>query len=112
METSYDICTHKGKHTADYKNINIENLIESYEKTLKNKALLYLDYLDYLWNQKKISKYRLKKDFFYKIYYIKDQNLQIMYGEIKYKFFLGKVDINGLEISLKDIKGVILWRCH
>ena len=112
LETAYDVHTHKEKYTNNPKNIGIENLIDLYERSLRDKAFLYLDYLDYLWNQKKISKYRLKKGNFYKVYYIKDQNLQILYGKIRYNFFLGKIDINGLKINLKDIKGVILWRCH
>jgi len=110
LETAYDIQTHKDKYIGNYKNIDIENLIDLYEKYLKDKTLLYLDYLDYLWNQKKTSKYRLKKGIFYKVYYIKDQKLQIIYGKIKYNFFLGKIDINNLKIRLRDIKGVILWR--
>jgi 5-methylcytosine-specific restriction endonuclease McrA len=110
LETTYDIQTHKDRYTDGYKNIDIENVIDLYERSLKDKILLYLDYLDYLWNHKKISKYRLKKGSFYKVYYIKDRELQIIYGKIKYNFFLGKIDIDDLKVKLRDIKGVILWR--
>ena len=99
LETAYDVQTHKDKYIKGYKNIDIENTVDLYENSLKDKSLLYLDYLDYLWNQKKISKYRLKKGNFYKIYYIKDKKLQIIYGKIKYNFFEGKVDIENLKIN-------------
>ncbi|UUV17762.1 HNH endonuclease [Fusobacteria bacterium ZRK30] len=112
LETVYDISTHKNKYTDNYKNIDIENIIDLYEKSLKDKALLYLDYLDYLWNQKKTSKYRLKKGNFYKVYYTNEQRLQTICGKIKYNFLLGKLDIDSRKVRLRDIKGVILWRCH
>jgi len=112
LESTYDICTHKNDDTNNYKNIDIENLIDLYEKSLKDKISFYIDYLNYLWNPKKISKYRLKKEKNYKIYYIKDHNLKIMYGKIKYDFFTGKLVINDLKISLKDIIGVVLWSIH
>ncbi|OQY42731.1 MAG: hypothetical protein B6227_00995 [Fusobacteriia bacterium 4572_74] len=109
LETTYDIHSHKDKYINNYKNIDIENIIDFYEKSLKDKALVYLNYLDYLWNQKKISKYRLKKGIFYKIYYIDKQKLKVIYGKIKYNFFGGKIIIDNTKIRLKDVKGVILF---
>lgn len=109
LETTYNIQTHKNIDIDGYKNIDIENIIDLYENSLKNKNLLYLDYLDYLWNQEKISKYKLKKNTFYKFYCIKGGSLQIIYGKIKYNFFLGQVVIDSIKIKLKDIKGITLW---
>ena len=106
LEISYDIHTHKDKHIDNSK--NIDAIIDFYEKSLKDKALVYLEYLDYLWNQKKISKYRLKKEKFYKIYYIEDGKLQIISGKIKYNFFLGILIVDDKKIKLKNIKGVVL----
>lgn len=112
LESAYDIQTHKNDDVNCYKNIDVKTLIDLYEESLKIKGLLYTNYLNYLWSQKKISKYGLKKEKIYKIYYIKDHNLKIIYGKIKYNFFTGKLVVNDLKISLKDIVGVILWSDH
>lgn len=110
LEISYDIYSHKDLFLDEYKSIDIENTIKIYENSLKEKKILYLEYLDYLWNKEKISKYRLKKLNTYKFYYIKDRKLQTIYGSIKYNFFFGSIDIGSITIKLKEIIGVTSWR--
>ncbi|HAS79800.1 MAG TPA: hypothetical protein DCR90_02705 [Fusobacteriaceae bacterium] len=61
LETTYHIDTHKKKYLDNSKNIAIENLIDIYEKQLQNKSLIYLNYLDHLWNSKKYLDKNQKK---------------------------------------------------
>ena len=112
LEVTYDIETHKKICIDKYQNTDIENLINFYEKNLKEKHMIYLDYLDYLWNQKKISKYQLKNESSYKIYYNNEEKIKIICGKIKYNFFTGRIAINDIKIRFRDIKGVVLWVQH
>jgi len=110
LKTTYHINSYKDQYIDNFKSIDIENLIDFYENSLNNKVLIYLDYLDYLWNHRKISKYRLKKESSYKFYYLHGNKLQIIYGKIKYNFILGKIVINHTKIRLKDIKGITFYK--
>ncbi len=109
LEMTYHIRTHRDDNITPHENIHIEKLTLDYENSLKENNSIYLDYLTYLWSEKKLSKYRLKKGNLYKIYYLKDEGIEMIDGKIKYNFFLGKIYINNLKIRLIDVKGVVLW---
>ena len=109
LVSTYNIKTHLEEFKKKHNLLDVENLVNIYEHMMKENYQLYLDYLKFLWNKEKISKYRLKKGNIYKIYYLKGEGIEIIYGKIKYNFFLRKIYINNLKIRLTDVKGVVLW---
>jgi hypothetical protein len=109
LVSTYGIKTHLEEFKKKHKLLDIENLVNIYEHTIEENYQIYLDYLKFLWNMEKISKYRLKKGNTYKIYYLKDRGINVKIGKIKYNFLFGTIYINNFKIKLTDIRGVVKW---